>query len=116
MVIHTTWDRDQKQDQDQNKHQLVLMHYTQIFILSSGSKIFVRWGCQPSRGSPTYNFVKFSSNLREIETIWTLGVGGRVKFYYVDLPLTPVQGRDRDLDLLISIVLALLYQSPVPVP
>ena len=114
MVIHTAWDRDQKQDQDQNKHQLVLMHYTEIFILSSGSKIFLRWGRQPSRGSPTYNFAKFSSNLHEIETIWTLG--GRVKFYYVDLPLTPVQGRDRDLDLLISIVLAPLYQSPVPVP
>ena len=40
---------------------------------SGGSRISPRWGCQPSGGSPTHDFAKFSQKLRKIERIWTPG-------------------------------------------
>ena len=45
-------------------------------------------GANSPGGAPTYDFVKFSQKLHEIERIWTPGGGSaRPKFYYVDPPL-----------------------------
>ena len=55
---------------------------------SGGSRISPRWGRQLSGGggAPTYDFVKISQKLHEIERIWT---PGGPKIYYVDPPLQP---------------------------
>ena len=41
-----------------------------------GSRIPCKRGRRPSRGTPTYNFVKFSEKLHEIEKILSRGGGG----------------------------------------
>ena len=54
---------------------------------SSGSRIFPRWGFQPSRGA-NIQFCQIQVNkLHEIERIWTREGGARRKFYHVDPPL-----------------------------
>ena len=59
-----------------------------LIKFSGGSRISPRRGRQLSRGgAPTYDFVKFSQKLHEIERIWTPGGGAHPKFYYVDPPL-----------------------------
>ena len=40
-----------------------------LYITRGGSRISRRRGCQPSRGSPTYDFAKFCKKLHEIEEI-----------------------------------------------
>ena len=48
-------------------------HCMVMVMVSGGSRIFLRRGCQLSRGVPTYEFAKFSQKLHEIERIWTRG-------------------------------------------
>ena len=46
---------------------------------SGGSRISPRRGRQLPSGAPTYDFVKISQKIHEIERIWTPGGGGRVQ-------------------------------------
>ena len=60
-----------------------------MVMVSGGSRISPRRGCQLSRGVPTYEFAKFSQKLHELKEFGPQG-GACPKFYYVDLPLMMV--------------------------
>ena len=53
-------------------------------LIRGGSRIPCRRGCRPSRGGPTYDFVKFCKKLHEIEKILGRGARGRAR-----APLNP---------------------------
>ena len=67
---------------------------SQLHVPSGGSRISPRLVRQLSGRAPTYDFAKISQKLHEIERISTPG-GARPKFYYVDLPLVPLQPHTR---------------------
>ena len=71
--------------------------YTCYELLSVADPGFPRRG-EPSLGrTARYDFAKFSPKLHEVERIWTPrfgGWGGRLKFYYINLPLPVVEQRE----------------------
>ena len=64
-----------------------LFYYSEIIYFAVAEPGFPpKWGSQPSREAPTYNFAKIFQKLYEIERIWTREA--RLQFFlYVDPPL-----------------------------
>ena len=56
-----------------SNQQFLLPEEGRVSLVSGGSRISPRRGCQLPRGAPTYDFAKFSQKLHEIERIWIRG-------------------------------------------